>query len=206
MRDGSHTWSPENSDVHPYDDESAHRSHVEYRNIYPRQSERYDILSIFASARDEIRNYLRSRAQPLGGIKWNPCVQIEMRRDDGHEMSTATPYFQSRTYRFLLSEDVQEHDLNEAFQKMFVALEKYQKEGSNWFVKNITKLEIHTALYRPIFGSSYIPLTETLCRSKSVLNIQNRYNKCFLYCILASLSSQQNGLNNQNYMKSLKMK
>ena len=102
-------------------------------------------------------NYLRSRVNELGGKKWNLCIQVEMQRDDGYETTTSTPYFRSRTYRILRSEDLEDHDMNESFQKMFAALEKYQKEGSNWFLKRIIKLEIHTVLYRPISGSTYIP-------------------------------------------------
>ena len=88
-----------------------------------------------------------------------------MQREDGNETSSSTPYFRSRTYRFLLPEGLQDHDLNEAFQEIFAALEKYQKEGSNWFVKNINNLEIHMVVYRPISGSTYIQLPKTLLNS-----------------------------------------
>ena len=53
------------------------------------------------------------------------------------------------------------------------------------------KLEIHTVVYKPLSGSTYIPLIKTLLCSKSILNIQNVDNKCFLYCILAPLYPQQ---------------
>ena len=86
---------------------------------------------------------------------------------------------------------MQDHDLNEAFQKVFAGLENYQKEGSNWYVKKILKLEIHTVVYSPISGSTYLSLPKTLSYSKSILNIENDDNKCFLYCILASLYPQQ---------------
>ena len=188
---GSPTQSPENHIIHPNDSESALRSAVENRHIYPRQNERYDMLTFLANIREEIVNYIRSRVSQLGGIKWNLCVQVEMQRDDGNETTTSSPYFRSRTYRFLLSEELLEHDLNEAFQKMFAALEKYQKEGSNWFVKSIIKLEIHTVVYRPISGSTFIPLPQTLALSNSILNIENEDEKCFLYCVLASLHPQQ---------------
>ena len=176
---------------HPNEVESALRNTVENRYIYPRRNERYDMLTFFSNTRAEIMNYLRSRVNELGGIKWNLCIQVEMQRDDGYETTTSTPYFRSRTYRVLRSEDLEDHDMNEAFQKMFAALEKYQKEGSNWFLKRIIKLEIHTVLYRPISGSTYIPLPKTLSNGHSILNVENDDNKCFLYCILASLYPQQ---------------
>ena len=77
--------------------------------------------------------------------------------------------------------------MNEALQKMIASLEQYIREGFGWFVNRVLKLEIHTVVYRPISGSTYIPLPATLAKSHSVLSIQNDDEKCFLYCVLASL-------------------
>ena len=48
-------------------------------------------------------------------------------------------------------------------------------------------LEIHTVEYKPIKGSSYIPLPDWITRKKAIVNIQNRDQKCFLWCILRYL-------------------
>ena len=46
-------------------------------------------------------------------------------------------------------------------------------------------------MYRPISGSTYIQLPKTLLNSHCILNIENEDDRCFLYCILASLYPQQ---------------
>ena len=51
-------------------------------------------------------------------------------------------------------------------------------------------LEIHTVEYKPIKGSSYIPLPDWITRKKAIVNIQNRDQKCFLWCILRYLHSR----------------
>jgi hypothetical protein len=172
---------------HTHNDESALRNGVQNRYISPRQNERYDVLVFFGNIRDDIMTFLRSRVRQMGGIKWNLCLHVQMERDDGEGSTSTSPYFRSRTYMSLSLDDMNVHDINEAMQKVYASLEKYMREGSGWYVKEVLKLEVHTIVYRPISGSSYIPLPKSLCRNNSVLNIQNQDNKCFLYCVLASL-------------------
>lgn len=122
---------------HPPSNESAIENGVVNRNIYPRSGEQYDVLTLFGNIRDQIRTFLRSRVQALRGIKWNVCVQVEMQRDDGQEYSVTTPYIRSKTYMTLSVDDMHEHDLNEAMQKMFASLEKFMREGSGWYVRSV---------------------------------------------------------------------
>ena len=171
---------------HPQE-QSAMRNRVVNRYILPTGNERYDMLIFFSNVRDRLRNYLQSRARELGGIKWNLCVQVEMGRDDVNEIASTSPYFRSRTYITLSGEGLSEHNLNEAIQKMYESLEKFMREESGWYVKKVLKLEIQTIVYKPLHGSAYIPLPASLSKSGSLLNIGNSDDKCFLYCLLASL-------------------
>ena len=172
---------------HETADESALNNAVLNRSIHPRGSERYDVLTFFGNIREQVRSFLQSRANSVGGIKYNLCVQVEMQRDDGEDSSIAAPYFRSRTYMALSLDDLHDHDLNEAMQKMYASLEKYMREGSGWYVKKVIKLEIHTVIYKPLSGSMRIALPTSLALSGSLLNIQNSDDRCFLYCVLASL-------------------
>ena len=49
------------------------------------------------------------------------------------------------------------------------------------------KLEIHTTEYNPTKGSSYIPLPDWISNKKAIVNIKNKDEKCFLWCILRYL-------------------
>ena len=80
-----------------------------------------------------------------------------------------------------------EHELNESFKKMFESFEKYISESSGWVLKKVLHLIVHTVIYSPLSGSSYIQLPQKLRHSRSVLNIRNEDQKCFLWNILASL-------------------
>lgn len=147
--------------------ESALNDALLNRNIQPRESERYNVLTFLGNVRDQVKTFLESRTRQLKGIKWNLCVQMEMQRDgDGQEAVITTPYFRSRTYTLLSSEYLIEHDLHEAIQKIFASLEKYILEGSGWCVKQMLKLEIHTVVYQPVGASAFIPLPRILAKTQ----------------------------------------
>lgn len=173
-------------------DESALNNVVQTKYIYPKQSERYDMLVFLANVKEKIGNYLQLSVRRMGGIKWNLCTQIEMQKSDKDDDNIATPYFRSATYFSLTNDDFSEHNVNEALQKVNAALEKYMRDGSGWYVKSIIKLEIHTIIYKPISGSTYIPLPNSLAKSGSVLNIENTDEKCFVWSVLASIHPAEN--------------
>ena len=51
----------------------------------------------------------------------------------------------------------------------------------------MVQLEIHTVKYNPTGGSSYIPLPDWIKNKKAIVNIENKDEKCFLWCILRYL-------------------
>ena len=66
-------------------------------------------------------------------------------------------------------------------------IEVYTEKGSGWYFKEVDKLEIHTVEFNPTKGSSYIPLPDWISNKKAIVNIQNKDDKCFLWCILRYL-------------------
>ena len=63
----------------------------------------------------------------------------------------------------------------------------YQRNGSAWYFKEVSSLEIHIVDYNPIKGSSYIPLSDIIMRKKAIINIENKDHKCFLWSLLRYL-------------------
>ena len=68
----------------------------------------------------------------------------------------------------------------------------FQMNGSGWYFKEVTSLEIHIVDYKPIKGSSYIPLPDFLMRKKAIINMKNKDNKCFLWSVLRYLHPIEN--------------
>ena len=105
----------------------------------------------------------------------------------------------------LSKDDITDHEVNEAYQKQFQSFDEYIARGSGWTLQRILHMEVYTMQYRPIRGSSYFPLLDALQRSKSIVNIKNQDQKCFLWSVLAALHpvSRKNNPNNVSHYTSL---
>ena len=95
-------------------------------------------------------------------------------------------YFNTETYINLESTDVKVI-LSQMIKEILKKISVFQINGSGWYFKEVSSLEIHIIDYKPIKGSSYIPLPDFIMKKKSIINIQNKDNKCFLWSILRYL-------------------
>ena len=95
-------------------------------------------------------------------------------------------YFRSGTHINLKSTDV-EKLIDKCVKKIIEDLEAFQKNGSGWYFNEVVQLEIHTVEFNPTKGSSYIPLPDWITNKKAIVNIQNKDEKCFFWCILRYL-------------------
>ena len=95
-------------------------------------------------------------------------------------------YFHSETYINVEVTNVKEI----LFGMIYEILDKiasYQRNCSGWYFKEVVNLEIHTVDYKPLKGSSNIPLPDFILKKKAIINIQNKDNKCFLWSVLRFL-------------------
>ena len=110
-------------------------------------------------------------------------------------------YFVSNTGTNLKSDDVEDLVYYRT-EDILARVEVYQEaQGSGWYFKEVEKLEIHTVEFNPAKGSSYIPLPGWISNKKAILNIKNKDDKCFLWCILRYLHPKKD---NGEYLKDLK--
>ena len=63
--------------------------------------------------------------------------------------------------------------------------------GSDWAFYKVIKLELHTVSYKPLRGYTWIPLTKELADKKAIINMKNKDNKCFLWCVLRALNPKE---------------
>ena len=99
-------------------------------------------------------------------------------------------YFNSFTLINNKSKDVDKL-IQSAIDGIDGGIEAYRENGSGWYFKEVEKLEIHTVEYNPTKGSSYIPLPGWISNKKAIVNIENKDEKCFLWCILRYLDPRE---------------
>ena len=66
-----------------------------------------------------------------------------------------------------------------------------QKKGSDWYFKEVVRLENHIVEYKPMNGESFIPLPEFVKKKNAITNIKNEDNKCFLWSVLRYLHPKE---------------
>ena len=67
-----------------------------------------------------------------------------------------------------------------------------QANGSGWRLYSIIRLELHTMNYNPLRGETWLPLPKELANKKAIINVKNKDNKCFLWCVLRALNPKDN--------------
>ena len=95
-------------------------------------------------------------------------------------------YFNSGTFTNLKSDDV-DNLIYFSEDTILAQMEMYAEKGSNWVFKEVVKFEIHTVEFNPSKGSSYISLPSWISNKKAIINLKNKDEKCFLWCILRYL-------------------
>ena len=103
---------------------------------------------------------------------------------------TDNAYFQSDTHINAENTNVKVI-LKDMIKEIMARLAMYQENGSDWYFKEVVRLENHIVEYKPIKGGTYIPLPEFVKKKNAIINIKNEDNKCFLWSVLRCLHPKE---------------
>src|SRR2546426_4978768 len=151
-----------------------------------------------------IQALLKRKCKNLNGIKFYIGFDIEMLQvDNGVE--------ELRKFHFIVRAEAitQKSEINLALnsQKQIILqqIDRLANGGSGWTVHRIVRNFIHVNKYRPLRGSSYIPLPESIQNRKATINIQNKNDtKCFIYCLGRRFDPNPESKNLERVSKHLK--
>ena len=90
------------------------------------------------------------------------------------------------------------HEIEEEIQKVENAV------GSGWVFVEIIDVTLHTTIWKPLSGSSYIDLPKALKDKHAIINMKNEDDKCFLWSVLRGLNLKDK--NNDRIDKDLRSK
>jgi len=147
-----------------------------------------DVNTFLKTVQPQVINLLETNR----GVKFNVVLTCVMERVDmktGQVTRTDAP-FVSRTEVNLAATDVTELYQN-ASDKIKESMACFQMTGSNWRFKAIERLELNTVVYKPLRGSSYIPLPKALANKKVIINMKNDDQECFKWCVTRALNPVQ---------------
>ena len=99
-----------------------------------------------------------------------------------------------RSRNFIVTKGSEVDDvLAEMMREIYERSQEFEAEGSGWNLESVNYMELFSAVYKPLEGSSYIPTPKEIINTRSVLNVQNKDEKCVLWSILAALHPVEHG-------------
>ena len=123
-------------------------------------------------------------------IKAKLYLNCFMSRTDSDGFTLVKKFkFHSIGYK-IITEATDPHEIyNEMVDEIEEEIQKVeQAEGSGWVFLEVENLTLHTDIWDPIKGSSYINLPPELKNKKALINMQNEDNKCLLWSVLRGLN------------------
>ena len=124
-------------------------------------------------------------------IKTKLYLNCFMSRTDSDGFTLVKKFkFHSIGYK-TITEATDPHEIyNEMVDEIEEEIQKVeQAEGSGWVFLEVENLTLHTDIWDPIKGSSYIDLPPELKNKKAIINMKNKdNNKCFLWSVLRGLN------------------
>ena len=178
----------------------------EFANVYNiNGNEVYDGRTFLNEARDSITRVLRGNKS----TKVKLIFKCKMQREETNEDGETIIVIKSFSFHSEKEINLEGTDENEIYDVMIDRIEEEIQKverapNTGWRFHSVINLELHTAEWVPLRGSSYIELPKELKNKKAIINMKNDDNKCFLWCVLRALNP--GSINPERLDKKLKEK
>ena len=134
---------------------------------------------------EPIRPLLAEEVRRQNGVKFHLIADIRFRKStDPNEIQEWD--IVSRAIRLLPIDNI-DGALEGICSDVSRKIEEYIERGTGWVVDQLNFIDLYINRYRPLRGNSYFPTPKQLAAKKAILNIKNKDQKCFLWCVLAHL-------------------
>ena len=137
--------------------EEAIEGNLKKVSIEARDKTKYDPMTFLKVKEEQIRKILKEELRKRRMFKFYITIQVRFTKNKGDQVEITQPYFHGKCHILLKTED-KEGAIRESFKKIINSFIEYQREGSNWTLDKVLGVNIHTATYRPMKGSSFLPL------------------------------------------------
>ena len=152
---------------------------------------RQDPLIQLQNTHSVIKNNLSKVMNEMKGLKFNETLKITFEKQNGDKLIEKTAYFNAKPQT--VTNETEIANLLQITQQQIVnMIQQWISEGSGWTIKSVDSHFINVVKYRPLRGSSYIPLPKELQNSaKGIINMKNNDNECFRWCHIRHLLPQE---------------
>ena len=131
------------------------------------------ILDVLKDAILDLKETIEQELEKKRALKIIVALHVNFHQSADLSFLTDPPaVFNSEPVEVLAATDLDEA-LNAIFESLLKMIEEFQERGSGWVLHELLRLDLHTHIFDPLRGSTYIPLSEELRAKHAVVNIQN---------------------------------
>ena len=146
-----------------------------------------DPLIQMQQADNSIKTFASQKLDELQGLKFNIGMEAILQKVDGDTDGKIKVHRQKFIFIAKAQTITNKSEISNAVQAMNDNIQKrideYVHEGSGWTLEEITKHFMRVHKYTPLAAKSYIKLPDVITNRKATINIQNKDDKCFMYCL-----------------------
>lgn len=145
-----------------------------------------DPIKALQSYKNQILNLLvNSLKEHRYPLKFSVAMRLRIFKLSKDEKEFSIMGLYSGIHHLMSYNDVEEK-YSECSQQLLDNFEKWNAQGSGINLEKVESLSLKIGKTRIIQGSSYIPTPKAI-QTRSLVNVQNKDNKCFEYSVLAAL-------------------
>ena len=114
----------------------------------------------------KVHQYILDKIKVIGPLKMNVVIKVVFQREKDGEITTESTRFISPSKRIVNENEISEV-LLVANNKLLNQITDWISNGSGWTIKSIKKHKIQLVKWKPLRGSSYLPLPKVLQSKKA---------------------------------------
>ena len=118
-------------------------------------------------------------------------MQCQFRKMDGGAEVVFTDYHFNTKNNIVDASTNLTDFLSVSVERLIELIESLQGRGSGWIFDEVLHFDILTNVYKPLAGSSYIPLPKFLASKKAIINPKNSDQECFKWAVTEAAYPQK---------------
>ena len=147
--------------------------------------EKYGPKEFMQKSKTEISRIMEENQQ----TKLKVILNCEMIREDPSASEASEileTYFHSEMTENLMGINIDE-EINKFIETIEEKIQNFNKRGSNWRFNRVISFDLQMVEFKPLNGSSWLPLPDELLFKKAIINMKNKDNECFKWCATRAL-------------------
>ena len=140
----------------------------------------YDQRTFTQYIRPRVVKFLSEKKKPF---KMKLIFTCRFRKGEDYNYG----YFHTKVKRIMGDDDLGDI-YNVMIAECLEKISKFQNKGSGWQFEEVVSFDINVDPYRPLRGSSYLPLPKKLAAKRAIINVKNeRDNDCFKWAVTSAV-------------------